>query len=206
MSVPQLPERLRWDHNAHYHGWLLRQLPARSERLLDVGCGSGRLACALLARADQVDALDRSSAMLEQARQRCPEARNLRWLEGDLLDPAVPLFDGGYDAVTAISSLHHMPLQPALERLAVLLRPGGVLAVVGHYRPATTADRALELVALPANVAVGAMLALRGRAGKADDDGMPVLPPSISLSELRAALPSQPPGATCSAVCSGATY
>jgi hypothetical protein len=42
-----------------------------------------------------------------------PEALNLTWLESDLLNPAVPLRDAGYDAMTAVSSLHHMPLQAA---------------------------------------------------------------------------------------------
>lgn len=196
VGVPQLPERVWWDHNAHYHRWLLRQLPPLSERVLDVGCGSGRLACALSARAEHVDGLDRSPVMLEQARRRCPEAHNLTWLQGDLLDHAVPLYSLGYDAITAVSSLHHMPLQPALQRLAELLRPGGVLIVVGHYRLATAGDRALELVRLPANAAVGVALALRGRAGKPDDDGMPVLPPSSTFADVQAAAIALLPGAT----------
>jgi ubiquinone/menaquinone biosynthesis C-methylase UbiE len=33
-----------WDHNAWYHRLLLRQVPARAERVLDVGCGAGTLA------------------------------------------------------------------------------------------------------------------------------------------------------------------
>jgi hypothetical protein len=53
--------------------------------------------------------------------------------------PGGPLRDAGYDAMTAVSSLHHMPLQAALARLTGLLCPGGVLFVVGHYRPATVA-------------------------------------------------------------------
>lgn len=164
--------------------------------MLDVGCGSGRLACILTTRAERVDALDRSSMMIERARRRCSEAPNLRVLEGDLLDLAVPLSTSGYDAITALASLHHMPLQSALERLAGLLRPGGVLAVVGLYRPTTAADRTLELVALPVNAAVGATLALRGRAGKPDDEGMPVCPPSTTLAELRSAVRPRLPGAT----------
>ncbi|HJQ88140.1 MAG TPA: class I SAM-dependent methyltransferase [Propionibacteriaceae bacterium] len=68
----------------------------------------------LTAWASHVHALDRSSVMLDQVRGRCPEALNLMWLESDLLDPAVPLRDAGYDAMTAVSSLHHMPLQAAL--------------------------------------------------------------------------------------------
>jgi SAM-dependent methyltransferase len=196
MWLTQLPERLWWDHNAHYHHWLLRQLPERAGRVLDVGCGSGRLACTLTARAEHVDALDRSPVMLEQARRRCPQAPNLRWLDGDLFDPAAPLAGDGYDAITAISSLHHMPLQPALDRLAGLLRPGGVLAVVGLYQPATTTDRALEMLALPANAAVGAALALRGRSGKPDDEAMPVRPPSTTLADVRAVVTPRLPRAT----------
>lgn len=96
----------------------------------------------------------------------------------------------------AVSSLHHMDLQPALERLAGLVRPGGVLAVVGHYRPATSGDRALDLVALPANWVVGGVFAVRGRSGRPDDEHMPVMPPSTSLAELRTALAARLPGAT----------
>ena len=87
-------------------------------------------------------------------------------------------------------------MEDALERLVGLLRLGGVLVVVGHYRPATSGDRVLELIALPANGAVGAALALRGLSGKPDDEGMPVLPPSTTLTELRAAIATRLPGAS----------
>ena len=30
-----------WDHNAYYHGLLLRHLPRPCGRVLDVGCGAG---------------------------------------------------------------------------------------------------------------------------------------------------------------------
>ncbi|MHB8296850.1 MAG: class I SAM-dependent methyltransferase [Acidimicrobiales bacterium] len=195
MWIPQLPERLWWDHNAHYHRWVLRQLPPEPGRVLDVGCGAGRLACTLATRADHVDGLDRSPVMIGRARRRCQEVANLRWVEGDLLDPGLPLSDDGYDAITAVSSLHHMPLDGAVERLVGLLRPGGVLVVVGHYRPATSGDRVLELLALPANGVVGAALALRGRSGKPDDEAMPVLPPSTTLVELRSAIATRLPDA-----------
>lgn len=173
---------------------MLQQLPWRPGRVLDVGCGSGRLACKLAARADHVDGVDRSPVMIDRARGRCAGITNTRWLEGDLLDPELPVC-GGYDAITAVSSLHHMPLDEALERLAGLLQPDGVLVVVGHYRPATIGDRMLELVALPANGVVGATLAMQSRSGKLDDEDMPVLPPSATLGEVRASVRTRLPGA-----------
>jgi 2-polyprenyl-3-methyl-5-hydroxy-6-metoxy-1,4-benzoquinol methylase len=43
---------LAWDHNSYYHERLLRALPARCGRVLDVGCGAGAFAARLAERAD----------------------------------------------------------------------------------------------------------------------------------------------------------
>lgn len=183
----RLPSFLWWDHNAHYHRWLLRQVPPGAARALDVGCGSGALARRLSERIASVDAVDASPAMIERATGRA------RWLVGDIL--AVDLEPAGYDLVTALSSLHHLPLRAGLVRLAELVRPGGTLAVVGLYRHATRADLAMAAVTLPANALVGAVLAARGRAGKPNDEGMPVRDPETTLAEIRAAAADLLPGA-----------
>ncbi len=150
----------------HYHPWLLHQLPPAPQDVLDVGCGAGGLAAKLAARAAYVDAVDVSAPMIARARARHATTGNIRWLVGDLLHPALPVKHEGYDVVTALSSVHHMPLQPVLGRLAGLVRPGGVLAVIGFYRQATLSDRGIE--ALPANAAVGVVLASRGSTDGAD--------------------------------------
>jgi ubiquinone/menaquinone biosynthesis C-methylase UbiE len=64
---------LDWDHNAYYHRLLLAQLPQRCDRVLDVGCGAGSFATRLARRVEHVDAVDRSAAMIELARQRTPD-------------------------------------------------------------------------------------------------------------------------------------
>ena len=161
----QLPARLWWSHNTYHHRWL-RRVPERVGTALDVGCGTGRLACTLARRSDRVDAVDVSAVMIAAARARCPDAEHVRWFVGDVLDRDLPLAGGGYDVVTAVSSLHHLPLDAGLERLAGLVRPGGVLL---------------------ANAVVGAVLVLTGRGGGPDDEGMPVCPPGSTLAEVRRA-------------------
>jgi SAM-dependent methyltransferase len=192
VRIPRLPDRLHWDHNARYHPWLLRQLPARTDRILEIGCGTGQLAAHLSNRADRVDAVDLSMTMIGRARSRYPSLSNIRWLADDVLDPHLPLATG-YDAVVAVASLHHLPLLPALTRMAALVRPGGVLAVVGLYRPVSALDHALGLLALPANAAVGVCRAAVGPAGRAEPD-MPVRPPEAGLVEIRDAAGQLMPG------------
>src|SRR5699024_291819 len=46
----------------------------------------------------------------------------------------------GYDAVTAVAALHHMPLGPGLDRLADAVAPGGNLLLLGLYREAHPVD------------------------------------------------------------------
>jgi hypothetical protein len=45
-----------------------------------------------------------------------------------------------------------MPFEPALEKMAPLLRPGGVLAVPGLFREASLTDWGIALAAIPVNV------------------------------------------------------
>jgi SAM-dependent methyltransferase len=197
---PERPAVTHWNHNEHYHGFLLRQLPTRFARALDVGCGTGTFACRLAERADAVDAIDVSPQMIAAARLRHSEVPNLRWLVGDVL--TAPLVLGGYDAVTAIASLHHLPLETGLSRLAELVRPGGTLAVLGLAAPSAV-DYVRGVAAVPADTAVGCWKALRGRGGRPDQQiliagetvTMPVRNPENTLAQIASAARRLLPGA-----------
>jgi tRNA/tmRNA/rRNA uracil-C5-methylase (TrmA/RlmC/RlmD family) len=76
---------LDWDHNAYYHRLLLRQMPQRCRRVLDVGCGAGAFAARLARRSEQVDALDRSAEMIEEAKRRTPG--NVSWVLAETSPP-----------------------------------------------------------------------------------------------------------------------
>jgi 2-polyprenyl-3-methyl-5-hydroxy-6-metoxy-1,4-benzoquinol methylase len=121
---------LAWDHNSYYQPRLLRALPARCERVLDVGCGKGEFAVRLAERAGRVDAVDRSAEMIETARRVVPA--NVCCLQGDVAEMTLPA--GAYDAITSISALHHLSLPIVLPRLAQALRPGGILIGISHHR------------------------------------------------------------------------
>lgn len=59
-----------WNHNEHYHGWVLRRVPRDARVVLDVGCGAGVLLGRLRRRADAVHGIDADAGMVAQARAR----------------------------------------------------------------------------------------------------------------------------------------
>src|SRR5690625_3049620 len=61
--LERVNDRHPWSHNDHFHPWILRSLPAAPSRVLDVGCGRGELAGALIPRAGLVEGIDPDAAM-----------------------------------------------------------------------------------------------------------------------------------------------
>jgi SAM-dependent methyltransferase len=119
-----------WNHNIHYHPLVLDALPAGCRRALDVGCGGGQLARELAAVAPEVTAIDLHLPSLEAA--RAAPGPEVDYVHGDVL--AHPFAPGSFDLVASIATLHHLDMRTGLARLAELVRPGGVLAIVGLAR------------------------------------------------------------------------
>jgi SAM-dependent methyltransferase len=167
---------LDWDHNAYYHRLLLDQLPQPCHRVLDIGCGAGSFATRLAHRVEHVDAVDRSAAMIDMARQRT--ADNVNCVLADVLTDPLPA--DVYDAIFSISALHHMPLQEALLRFAALLRPGGVLAVVALPRRDLRREVHTEIAAALGHRLLGAAFATARSVGGSDwfakDDAHTAMP------------------------------
>jgi 2-polyprenyl-3-methyl-5-hydroxy-6-metoxy-1,4-benzoquinol methylase len=118
-----------WNANIHYHSLLVEAIPDGARHVLDVGCGDGILS-AHLARAGvpHVVGLDLDGGVLDRARTR-HRGVMVEWRQGDLFD--VPYDAGSFDAVVSVATLHHLNAEAALVRFADLVRPGGVVAVVG---------------------------------------------------------------------------
>jgi trans-aconitate methyltransferase len=130
-----------------------------------------------------VTGIDQDRAMIERARMLSGD-RLIRFIEADFLQYA---FDEQFDFIVASASLHHMPFEQALLKMAALLRPGGVLAVLGLFREVSYTDRAVALIATPVNVFYALY---RGRVSR----GAPIKPPDMSLAEIHETVASVLPG------------
>jgi SAM-dependent methyltransferase len=94
---------------------------APGSRVLEVGCGAGDLAAALVAAGHRIVAIDADADRVAVARARGVDARVAEF----------PNFrDGAFDAVLFTHSLHHVhQLDAAVLRARELLNPGGSLVI-----------------------------------------------------------------------------
>jgi SAM-dependent methyltransferase len=98
-----------------------------------------------------------------------------------------PFGDDSFDLITAVATLHHLPLRPALARFRSLLRSGGVLAVVGLYRVHGIQDFGWAAAAKPTSWVLHRM---RGRA----EVQAPLQEPRETLRQIRVACDAVLPG------------
>jgi ubiquinone/menaquinone biosynthesis C-methylase UbiE len=181
--------REQWNHNSHYHDWLMGQFPDRFERALDVGCGHGFFACRLADAADHVDALDLDGGVLAEASGLHSSGR-ITFREGDFLQMHLP--SDAYDVIASIAALHHMDLERALGEMKRVLRPGGHLAVLGLYREASLIDYAAAALAIPANLLRKHVVARP--AGGTTTTIAPTRTPTLSLNQIRQSASAMLPG------------
>lgn len=95
--------------------------------VLDIGCGTGELACRLAARGIEVVGLDPAEASLEVARRK-PHAERVRWIHGGADD--APAVDADFAVMTgnvAQVFLEDDDWAATLSAAHRALRPGGVL-------------------------------------------------------------------------------
>jgi trans-aconitate 2-methyltransferase len=118
------------DPQTRWGASVLDRLPlGGDERVLDAGCGSGRVTELLAERLPngRVVALDGSPSMIDAARERLARfGDRIEYVVADLGQP-LPI-DGAVDAVLSTAVFHWVPDHDALfGNLATVTRPGGWL-------------------------------------------------------------------------------
>jgi SAM-dependent methyltransferase len=141
-----------WNHNDHYHPYLLRNLPERCDESLDIGCGTGTFARLLGQRSRHVLALDLSAEMVRIAQERSADLPNIEYRAADVLEWPFPV--DKFDCIASIATLHHLPLEVMLAKMKPALKPGGVLLILDLYKAKTLSDYLLSAVAFPVNILV----------------------------------------------------
>ena len=108
--------------------FITKQLP-RPARILDIGCGTGRLASRLSIMGFEVTGLDFSAQMLKVAR-----SRNLVGAQGSV--DCLPFADETFDASISIAVLHHLReeklVRKAIQEMVRVTRKGGTIIVWDH--------------------------------------------------------------------------
>lgn len=120
----------------------MRRKGAEELRILDAGCGTGRL-CQLLGEYGRVSGCDMAAEALELCRER-----GLKGLfQADL--NSVSLRSAHYDVITSIDTLYHLAIKDervVLKKFFAALKPGGVLILnlVAHEFLRSTHDIAVH--------------------------------------------------------------
>lgn len=131
---------------------LVDVLPEEPSRVLDLGCGDGRLAALILAHRPSVVemlAVDRSVPMLERAKDRFAGNGTVTVRHWDLREPIAAF--GAFDVIVSGFAIHHLDdvrKQSLLGEVASQLRPGGVFVNLEVVASATARWHAEFLAAI----------------------------------------------------------
>lgn len=184
--VPAVHGNMRWNHNSVYYHELVADAAERGGSALDVGCGDGELLELLAGVCERVVGVEEDPVAARAAADRVAVSGTV--ICGDFMAAkSLPL--AGFDTITCVACLQHLPLEAALAQMAELLRPGGRLLVIG-----LSANKSLV------GWLLSALMIVPGRVSgwihrESTFPGMRVAWPRESLGEIRSVASILLPGA-----------
>lgn len=117
--------------NTRLHETILRELPAGTKTVLDIGCGNAWVAEILTARGITVVSFDIASANLRKALAKVPGGGHFA-VRGDVL--ALPFRDDSFDAIISSEVIEHVPhLKGYLANIIRVVKRGGRAIITTPY-------------------------------------------------------------------------
>jgi SAM-dependent methyltransferase len=119
------------------------------DRVLEIGCGSGQLTRALVARGLRVSAIEPGDRLIALARQNLGDIGDVEFVNARLED--APLPRERFHAVFSASAMHWVDPDLGWQKAAEALVPGGTLALVQYFglnEPRSAADQQALLSAI----------------------------------------------------------
>ena len=143
---PKLAFKDTLDENSEIHQWILnrngftdmedasRQL-GRYSRILDAGCGNGRVTALLSTLIPRADILGVDIIDLAVAKKNTSEFKRIHYRQADLREDLG--FLGEFDFIYCQEVLHHLPNPPkAFANLVDILKQGGKIAIYVYKKKA----------------------------------------------------------------------
>ena len=111
--------------------FLYKLVNFRGKKVLDLGCGTGRLTRNLGKIAKEVEAIDMSEEMLRVAREKNKDMKNIKFKVMNALD--MKYEDNTFDVVVCLGSLESIPgFRKVFEEINRILKPGGAVVFSIH--------------------------------------------------------------------------
>lgn len=139
-----------WDHNIHYHNFLLQHVPPHCREALEIGCGTGSFSRLLAARSNRVLAIDLSPQMIRIAKERSTQFSNIDFQVADVVSWEMPAEQ--FDCIVTVATLHHLPMEEMLAKMKNALRVNGVLLVLDLFRSEGLSDVITSALAVPVTI------------------------------------------------------
>ena len=116
--------------NSRQHFWdelkFLKNYANRGDRVLDIGCGNGRLSDMFIDNDIDYTGVDFSKSLIEIAKEE--RGKNGTFIQADALK--LPFKDNSFDTVFSIAVIHHIPSKENRVKFVSeanrVLKPGGV--------------------------------------------------------------------------------
>jgi demethylmenaquinone methyltransferase/2-methoxy-6-polyprenyl-1,4-benzoquinol methylase len=119
--------------------------PLEGRRLIDLACGTGDIAWGAAFRGAAVTGLDLTPRMIQLARDKAragaASTRTVGFVVGDMM--RLPFASASCDVVTTGYGLRNVPqLEPAVQEIGRVLKPGGLFISLDFNRPRSAIVRA----------------------------------------------------------------